>query len=348
MATLEDLEILLQNLYTNMDNLDALYYNMFINTVPMTLTLKRYDANGILQTYELPNRAKDRTNIQQGHGNPTGVITASVGVFYLDVDNFNVYYKSVGTDAYGWVLIKTSLNFQAGVDYVAPNGDGSQLINVNATHITSGMLSPVYGGTGANSISGLIKGNGSLAATAAIVDTDYIAPNELTGTIIYSACVDVPVGFLPCYGSQVSKTTYARLYSCIGDQYNTGSEATGYFSLPDLRGVFIRGYDAGKGVDTNRTFGSSQSSAIPNIYGKIDASLSPISANAFGETLSNYTTFTGPFEGIYSTTSITVDSGTATHMTGFTFNATKCSSVYQDGVSEARPINIALLPMIKY
>ena len=47
------------------------------------------------------------------------------------------------------------------------------------------------------------------------------------------------------------------------------STADGNSGRPDLRGEFIRGLDAGRGVDTGRTLASIQGDAIRNITGKI-------------------------------------------------------------------------------
>ncbi|SPZ24445.1 Phage Tail Collar Domain [Providencia rettgeri] len=56
-----------------------------------------------------------------------------------------------------------------------------------------------------------------------------------------------PTGFLVCNGQSFNKTTYPLLAKA----YPTGV-------LPDLRGEFLRGLDAGRGVDIGRTFLSSQ------------------------------------------------------------------------------------------
>ncbi|WXX18224.1 tail fiber protein [Yersinia phage GCS667] len=64
----------------------------------------------------------------------------------------------------------------------------------------------------------------------------------------------VPSGFLACNGQSFNKTTYPLLASA----YPSGI-------LPDLRGEFIRGLDAGRGVDTGRTVLSAQGDAIRNI-----------------------------------------------------------------------------------
>ena len=58
--TLEDVVNLLTILFTNLNNQNEIYYDMFLNPTPMDLELERYDENGELVTVVLANRAKDR------------------------------------------------------------------------------------------------------------------------------------------------------------------------------------------------------------------------------------------------------------------------------------------------
>ena len=41
--TLEDLTNVVSQLYFNLNNIERLYYDMFINPIPLTLELERYD-----------------------------------------------------------------------------------------------------------------------------------------------------------------------------------------------------------------------------------------------------------------------------------------------------------------
>ena len=66
-----------------------------------------------------------------------------------------------------------------------------------------------------------------------------------------------PTGWLACDGSLVSRTTYSSLFSIVGATYGSGDGST-TFKIPDLRGEFVRGWDDGRGVDTGRGFGTSQ------------------------------------------------------------------------------------------
>lgn len=74
------------------------------------------------------------------------------------------------------------------------------------------------------------------------------------GTVLAMAAPTVPVGFLECSGATVSRTTYSALFSLIGTTYGAGDGST-TFTLPNLRGEFIRGWDNGRGVDSGRAYG---------------------------------------------------------------------------------------------
>ncbi|ENL4097452.1 tail fiber protein, partial [Providencia rettgeri] len=77
-----------------------------------------------------------------------------------------------------------------------------------------------------------------------------------------------PSGFLICNGQSFNKTTFPLLAKA----YPSGV-------LPDLRGEFIRGVDAGRNVDSGRAILSTQGDAIREITGSIDKS---IKANQVG------------------------------------------------------------------
>lgn len=66
-----------------------------------------------------------------------------------------------------------------------------------------------------------------------------------------------PAGYLECNGAAVGRATYAALFAAIGTSYGVGDGST-TFTLPDLRGEFVRGLDNGRGVDSGRAIGSAQ------------------------------------------------------------------------------------------
>ena len=77
------------------------------------------------------------------------------------------------------------------------------------------------------------------------------------GAVFYFARQTPPAGYLVADGSAVPRDQYKDLFAAIGTTFGAGNGKT-TFNLPDLRGEFIRGWDAGHGVDKNRAFGSWQ------------------------------------------------------------------------------------------
>jgi len=60
-----------------------------------------------------------------------------------------------------------------------------------------------------------------------------------------------PNGWLLCYGQEISRLTYARLFALIGTTFGVGDGST-TFNLPDLRGRLPLGQDDMGGVSANR------------------------------------------------------------------------------------------------
>lgn len=79
----------------------------------------------------------------------------------------------------------------------------------------------------------------------------------LVGSVAAFAMPQAPEGWLICNGQEVSRTEYARLFTRIGTTFGQGDAST-TFNLPDLRGVFVRGWDKSSERDPEREFGSYQ------------------------------------------------------------------------------------------
>lgn len=77
------------------------------------------------------------------------------------------------------------------------------------------------------------------------VTSDHLLP---VGMIVPYSLSTAPSQWIICDGSAVSRTTYDRLYTAIGDTYGSGDTAT-TFNVPDFRGKFLRGHDAAAGND---------------------------------------------------------------------------------------------------
>ena len=83
------------------------------------------------------------------------------------------------------------------------------------------------------------------------------------GTIINYYGTTAPNGYLACDGSTFSATAYPLLYALLGKT-----------TTPDMRGLFVRGYDPIGVNDANgvgRILGSYQGDAIRNISGRVVA-----------------------------------------------------------------------------
>jgi len=127
----------------------------------------------------------------------------------------------------------------------------------------------------------LITGNLSMDVAAPVNNShltrkDYVDSKaaEYTfppGAVVALAGWAIPSGWLAADGSSVSRTTYAALFAAIGTIY--GSANAGVFSLPDLRGEFIRGYDNDRGADPDspRNLGSNQQEAFKSHDHSVDS-----------------------------------------------------------------------------
>jgi len=148
-----------------------------------------------------------------------------------------------------------------------------------------------------------LKTDGSGNLSWASVSTPAGVP---TGSVFAMATTTVPSGYLECDGSAVSRTTYADLFAAIGTTWGAGNGSS-TFNVPDLRGEFVRGWDNGRGVDSSRSFATSQAQSTQNLDG----------------TTSLLTVYGGNVE--YQFTNTDVDTN----------------------VTETRPRNIALMYVIK-
>lgn len=148
----------------------------------------------------------------------------------------------------------------------------------------------------------------------------WATSNIQAGAVSYFATAAAPSGWLKANGALISRTTYATLFAAIGTAFGAGDGST-TFALPDLRGEFVRGWDDARGVDSGRTFGSTQDSDnkshTHNFRGGSAANGGKIYNASYGAGGS-----------------------------GYTIEAT--DSIVSAGGVEARPRNVALLACIKF
>ena len=193
----------------------------------------------------------------------------------------------------------------------------------------------------------------NMAATPAAVRAAMQAASQATatGTIAYFAGDSAPAGWLKANGAQVSRSVYANLFAAISTRFGAGNGST-TFTLPDLRGVFLRGWDDGRGFDGGRVLGSLQNHNLAehrhatgwrinntgNEFALVRNNWSgevAVTANVAGE---NVAVIPGDAES-YS------QAAGSTHAATNDRYAT--SRAYYDAQGETRPTNVALLACIK-
>lgn len=170
-----------------------------------------------------------------------------------------------------------------------------------------------------------------------------------TGAVMPFAMNSAPGGWLAANGAAVSRATYAGLFTAIGTTYGTGDGST-TFTLPDLRGYFVRGAGTNADGTAAGTFGAKQGNTVgPHTHSGTTGNDAP------DHTHINYTgrrdntqIWDGSFPAgnsnpIEYTASPWPTSGASTrHQHPFT-----TSSQSPAGTTETRPANIALLYCIK-
>ncbi|GAA5111878.1 phage tail protein [Bartonella jaculi] len=82
-----------------------------------------------------------------------------------------------------------------------------------------------------------------------------------TGFIGAFAMERLPEGWLLCDGRSYSRSLYRDLFATIGTMWGQGGDET-TFNVPDLRGMFLRGFDYLGVVDRDRSFASTQQSSL--------------------------------------------------------------------------------------
>ena len=110
----------------------------------------------------------------------------------------------------------------------------------------------------------LKSGQQSTMADYGIVDgatSAQINAAAPAGMVAYFAMKDAPAGWLVADGRTLQYKDYPALAAALGKFY--GGDGVTTFTLPDLCGEFLRGWDSkGAGKDPDRTFGSWQAPSL--------------------------------------------------------------------------------------
>ena len=166
----------------------------------------------------------------------------------------------------------------------------------------------------------------------------FAGPCEIKDSLGNWKALEPPNGYLWCHGQEVSRVTYAKLFNVIGTVYGDGDGST-TFNVPSAEDYFLRVYRRHDGVTDTRKLGTTQDSGSPNITGDI---IGAPTDYAKWECL-------GVFSKTWDSAGYLRGGGGGTPAgTNINFNASRCSSVYKDGLTEVRPKNINFNLIIKY
>ena len=122
----------------------------------------------IEKIYVVNNGCADTITIKNSSG--TGIAVPTGKTMYVFNDGTNV------VDA---ITHLTTLTLGTALP-IASGGTGSNTGALNGSSISSGIVAVSYGGTGANTLTGMLKGNATSAFTAGTAGTDYVAPGTAT------------------------------------------------------------------------------------------------------------------------------------------------------------------------
>ena len=311
----------------------------FLGALPVFVTELNTAGDNIETTQASVDAAKVAAQTAQGlaeSARDSAVITAGAGAWVsgqaylqyanaIDTVDFKTYRAKAnitsvtrpGLDSTNWQLL-TNL------------GDvtlsGTQTITGAKTFssVISGSTSTQVSLTGNQTVAGIKTFSSSPVVPAGATGAQVPQAQEIplligiTSQIGYFATATAPTGWLKANGAAISRTVYADLYAKIGTIYGAG-DGSSTFNLPDMRGVFPRGWDDSRGLDSGRAFGSYQ-------------------ADEFGSHSHNLSTTWG---------SQGCATGTARYPAVYNIAGFQPTTVAVGG-SETRPKNVALLACIKY
>lgn len=262
-------------------------------------------------------------------GSITGLPSGTASVVYNAIQSTYVFQSATGIagnlDAGSLSLRDTSPDSNFAVTLQAPVGLG-------ANYAITLPLTPVSDAPLIMNSAGIITADVSLRGA--------FCP---TGAIFPFAGVSVPTGWLYCDGSTVSRTTYANLYSIIGNAFGSGNGTT-TFNIPDFRGQFMRGVDNGAGRDpdaSTRTAMNAGGNTGDNV-GSLEGSLFGSHAHSLNDPGHFHTLQLGD-----SAASVNPAKGGVASFTGHTDVAVTGITVNAAGGNETRPINANVNYIIK-
>lgn len=220
------------------------------------------------------NNANSDADINWAEGQPPGSVNNSARVMMQRIKELlsDLGGVAVASGSPNVLAVTAASSFSAYANGLRvtfraqANNTGSATLNVNA--VGAKPLVKISSAGESQVAAGEIKATGIYEAIYSTVLNGasgawlLLNPTEQTipaGAIDLFGMTALPIGWLECDGSAVSRSTYATLFAAIGTAWGSGDGST-TFNIPDLRGEFLRGWDHGRGVDSGRAFASFQDS----------------------------------------------------------------------------------------
>lgn len=155
------------------------------------------------------------------------------------------------------------------------------------------------------------------------------------GSVIFYLGTTIPDGYLLCNGASLSRTEYQELFDVLGTK--CGAVDSAHFNLPDTHHRFL------EGTTSISEVGQYIAAGLPNIFGTIFGTIqgaqSTRSVEANGGSFSEF--------GYVGSYSLSHSTDLQQKKFGIGFNASKSSSLYQDGLTEVRVNGLFGLNLIR-
>ena len=145
-----------------------------------------------------------------------------------------------------------------------------------------------------------------------------------TGMILPFAGDSIPIGYLPCNGSIVSRTTYSKLFAVIGTKYGAG-DGINTFNLPNL--------ESNTFAEFASVAGTAKEAGLPNVSGSLTG------MNGTWDSAFNVVE--------YCPSNASLDSTSSKDRVHAFFNANNCSTIYGNS-DTVQPKSLTLRAIIKY
>jgi microcystin-dependent protein len=211
--------------------------------------------------------------------------------------------------------------------------------------------------------------SGADVPTKSYVDSTVVP----VGAVMYFGMQTPPTNWLKANGASLIRTDFPALFAAIGTAF--GAVDSSHFTVPELRGEFIRGFDDGRNVDTGRVFGAWQADAFASHTHPASTGINSVGhTHTFSDSASDTSTAAGAHSHTYNqlvggsgipagaggfqttsgatssvaahTHSVTISvSGTTSAQSA---NHTHTVTVSPVGAADTRPRNVAMLACIKY